>query len=269
MVAVLFAAVGIVSANARAGAMDTESQELLYVLQSGIATACSQLGENPDWPSANGSASPNNGFLPFTITLPALSDGTVPTCQITIFQNVATNNLVNQVWKVTATAQIGIRSRTMTVWVQNESFSRFALFLDTTPPQQQPDGTGGEIFLSTGQTISGPLHTNGHWSFAGHPQFTDIVSSSNSDDQSDGVFNPTSGTYDTTKIPAPATGTSDLTNDHQFYHALGGNYTANGPQAAPGATNFNFIGGQPSIGLPTTQSIQFNTNSMQKITGDV
>lgn len=72
----------------------------------------------------------------------------------------------NQV-RITATGTYGGESQTAVVTVRQTPFSEFAYFTDSEPP----------IYFVTGDTMRGPIHTNGKFHIWGDPVFFGLVSS--------------------------------------------------------------------------------------------
>ena len=119
----------------------------------------------------------------------------------------------------------------------------------------------------TGNSFTGPAHTNGHWNFWGNPSFTQATSSSLEDwnqqlnNNNNLPFNSTTQVLDTTKIPAPDTGAVQINTPSKFYESYGGNYTTTYPVPATGATQFSFDGYTRPVQQATNQSATVIANA--------
>ncbi|MBI4356021.1 MAG: DUF4900 domain-containing protein [Candidatus Omnitrophica bacterium] len=82
---------------------------------------------------------------------------------------------VPNAYKITATATVGYSSRTVTVGAAIQSFATYAYF--TNNPADSDTNTARPWFRS-GQTITGPVHSNGYLRVMGTPTFTDVVTTS-------------------------------------------------------------------------------------------
>jgi Tfp pilus assembly protein PilX len=75
---------------------------------------------------------------------------------------------------ITVTATVGQISRTLSTIVQTDNFARFAYFSDN---EHYGKGERHPVWFISGDTITGPTHTNGHFHIAGSPVFNDRVAS--------------------------------------------------------------------------------------------
>ena len=145
-------------------------------------------------------------------------------------------------------------------------------------------GQNPEMRFVDGQTILGPIQTNGHFNFQGHPEFDSALTSSNYDQ----IYSPTpgsAGTTSTTTVTTPSPGVT-VTNyfpfcpesqqwDPVLRHQSAGwqrrdchrrtrsstwrpmlrgtpssDYTNNAPTTIPGGnSHFSFAGGQPTLSV--------------------
>ena len=160
-------------------------------------------------------------------------------------------------WMVTSTGLVGRPpysvQRTLEAFVQQEPFSRFAYFTN-----QDLGANNTVIRFVDHDQITGPTHTNGFYTFAGHPKFSETVRSAN---MGPDPANPLTGKdpYYTPPVEGPnpqparysSPGNGTTTNPALFYHCENnGSNTANGPVALNGSTQFSMAGGQPYIPLP-------------------
>src|SRR5205807_1751995 len=129
--------------------------------------------------------------------------------------------------------------RQLRVWVQSNSFALYSYFSNVE--------MAGDYWI-TGNTFTGPAHTNGHFNFAGTPAFADQTTSSNSDEQvgikgDPAVFDPTRINYNTANITGgDVTNAGILTDPKKFYHVQngGGNtYTNTFPKPLNNSPTFS------------------------------
>ncbi|MBU1650846.1 DUF4900 domain-containing protein [bacterium] len=86
---------------------------------------------------------------------------------VTIVDATVDTTLASDHLRITTTGNICGESRTAVVEVRRTPFSEFAYFSNTEPP----------IFFITGDTLRGPIHTNGKFHISGNPVFYGLVSS--------------------------------------------------------------------------------------------
>jgi len=156
----------------------------------------------------------------------------------------------NKIWKVVSVGYFGNSSRTLTAWLQLESFAEFAYFTES---EKMGSTT---IWFTDRDRLEGKVHTNGYFSFYNKPLFSDRVTSHNANDY---YYNSSSRLY--------SVGGHVYTDPSKFYHYYYG-YNYDYPIALDASPDFSFAGGQPDIPLPEdTGSIADNAN--QKIYQDV
>lgn len=250
MAVIVFTAASIATMGSRARVQDLQSLTALYLAESGVQRACSMLESNSSW----------------TGMTATMSNGTVTITASPISSSGGGNNAG---WQVTSTSSSGSSSRTLVAYVQGDSFSKYEIFTG--------DATAGAMV--TGQSFTGPVHTNTHFNFYGNPTFTNAVDSSNQDEQASGAPSPgypyapnVAGgpIYDTSQISG-SDSSYVYTNNADFYHvwpgAPGGYVNPSSTSPAPNgplpgidpntslpSANFSFNGGQANMSLPTDTS---------------
>jgi hypothetical protein len=133
-------------------------------------------------------------------------------------------------------------------WVHQESFAKYAYFTDV-----DVGSDGNPIYFVTNDRITGPSHTNGYFSFAGTPQFSQQVSSANTNDPY------LSGN----QYHQGGTNTTDTT---LFYH-YNTSYAVDKPTALNNSSTFSFNGGQADVPLPTS-TLSVKNSATVTITGN-
>lgn len=217
----------------------------LHYAKAGIARAIAELEANTGWRTRNENM--GNGSYAATATPDP---------------NNATRSL--QQWSVSSTGTSGGSSRTLTVLLQQNSFAAYAYFTD-----KEQSVSGATIWFFSRDQLTGPVHTNGYFSFAGHPKFGDKVTSSQGvvSVPADPYYNQGSNRY--TQGP----GSPPYSNPFYFYHDFASyighpaDYVNNVPVALNNSPTFSFAGGQPSLTMPSNlNSIQ--NQATQTFTGD-
>ncbi|MBN2013288.1 DUF4900 domain-containing protein [candidate division KSB1 bacterium] len=89
-------------------------------------------------------------------------------CHITVQDNDVDTTLKMGEVKVTTIARVGDQIDTIIVKMDKPAFSKYAIFTDNQPTP---------IYYITGDTITGPMHTNSKYYFAGTPVFKGKVTS--------------------------------------------------------------------------------------------
>lgn len=216
--------------DSRGAMRELSSVKALQFARAGVSRAKAELVANAVW----GTTAPVNNTL---------SDGNY-TVTVWPDPNNTTNTL--KLWRITSVGAHGAGNRTVTAWLQQDSFAKYAYFTD------KELGTGGQtIWFISQDKITGFAHSNGYFSFKGTPQFSKAVTSANITDP---FWNQTLGTYNQ--------GGQSYTDPAKFYHYYT-NYTSDKPTALNGNTEFSFQGAKSEIPLPlNTSMIQANaTNS--------
>lgn len=248
---VAFMAINVANLDSRSVTQEVQGARALYAARAGISAAMANLTglRNPSWgnPEAMVVLQPNK--LAFRVSVVPHPNNTAPPQRSQL------------AWMVTSTGLVGpppyAAQRTLQAYIQQEPFSRYAYF---TSQEIGRDANGNPVvirFVDHDQ-ITGPAHTNGYFTFAGHPKFSETVRSAN---MGPDPQNPTVGKdpYYTPAVlgpnPQPARYTSPrngtTTNPALFYHCENdGSNQANGPVALDGSTQFSMAGGQPYIPLP-------------------
>jgi hypothetical protein len=247
----LFSLLSVATTSHQTVASELNAVRSYYLAREGLSRAMAELANNETYASAPVSINIGPGQGSYTVTAVA-----------------APNNVGNSLkaWVVTATGSYGTATRTLRAWVGQQSFSRYMYYSNLEMPNN---------YWITGNSFSGPTHTNGHFNFYGHPGFSDQTTSSNIDEASTPAssghpFDSTAMTYDPNMITGQdAVGTRQpvFTNPSQFYHAYNGDYANTSPVALNGATNFTFAGGQSRIDLPSTNQVVSQTAN-QTFNGD-
>jgi hypothetical protein len=245
---VVFMAVNVANLESRAVRQDVQGARALYAARAGLSMAMSNL---------TGLRDPNWGNPEVTMEL---SPGLSFRVNVVPHPNNTTPPLRSQLaWMVTSTGLVGSPpaqvQRTLQAFVQQEPFSRYAYFTDVEL------GQGGQVirFVSN-DAITGPVHTNGFYTFAGHPRFSETVRSANRalPYDSNGLlqgYDPYYTPPTDPPNPQPAhynsPGNAVTTDPALFYHCENnGSNTVNGPVALAGSTQFSMAGGQQIVPLP-------------------
>lgn len=230
---VTFMAVNVSTLESRTAMQDYAGSRAMYAARGGLNYAMSKVTQLNDtsWVVSGGTAT-----LPLE---PGVSSFTVVVRPHPDNQTTRTSQLA---WEVVSTGFYGQpprqAQRQVVAFIQQEPFSKYAYFTD------RDIGVGGAIirFVSN-DAITGPVRTNGYFTIAGHPRFSDQMRSSN---QTDTAY--TAGPPPVYRNPNGTT-TSDPTKFHRT--ESNGSYAQNSPVALNNSPNFSFAGGQAVIPLPT------------------
>lgn len=225
-----FTAMSLVTFETQGGLQEALAARTYYMARRGIAYASSKLGTN-------------NGYTGETVTF---GEGS---CTVTVTPDAANSGSSMKRWAAISVGTIGTASRTLKAWLVSESFSRYVYFSNIEP-------TGG--VWTTGNVFEGPVHTNGHFTLYGVPQYQSRVTSANSDQQatparSTKPYDPSTGTY-YFNYSSPRAGTGTSTDPAKFYASHTGNWTNDRPTAYNNSQDFTFAGGQPTIPMPTSMA---------------
>lgn len=142
---------------------DKNSTAALYAAEAGIDYGL-------DW--LRGQGSPPAGIAP--INVPAGPTVETGTYSIIIDPDNANPGTYLKRYQVISTGQSGDTTRVVSYEVQLDTFARFAYFTDT--EHFRWFGIRQPVWFVTGDTLSGPVHSNDHFHISGSPVFTDIVS---------------------------------------------------------------------------------------------
>lgn len=213
--------VTIMLGESSATSLQIRESKSYYLACAGVARAIAELRLNPSWGTSS-SVTASMGEGQYEVAVWASP-------------NNATSSY--KLWKVTARGRIYDSSRELVVWVEQESFAKYAFFSDS---EKRPDGT--IIWMLARDSITGPCHTNGYYSISGIPRFSSTVTSANT---SDSYYNANYRRY--------SQGGHYYYDPSYFYHYAGGysGYNPDKPMALLGSRSFSFQGGQPRIALPT------------------
>ncbi|MBI2266583.1 MAG: DUF4900 domain-containing protein [Armatimonadetes bacterium] len=220
MIAVTMA--NVISSESRTAANAFLSSKVMYYARAGVIRARAELKYNYVW-GTTGAVTQSVGDGGYTVSVWAdPNNGTRPL----------------KLWKVTSTGLYGDSQHQLVVWLQQDSFAKFAYFTN-----REKMGMS-VIWFTDRDQITGNAHTNGYFSMYKTPQFSEKVTSAQ---ETDAYYRP-----DKTYIQGGYT----YTDPAKFYHYYN-NYTQDRPIALGGSSSFSFAGGQPVIPLPTdTSTIQ-------------
>jgi Tfp pilus assembly protein PilX len=155
-----------------------------------------------------------------------------------------------KLWQVTSVGTYRSATRTVTAWMLLESFAKYAYFTNS-----ELSSSGGTIWFTSSDAITGPAGTNGFFSFNHTPQFSDKVTSANNND----------GDYTAAAYSYSQGGT--VTNNPSQFYRYASNYTTDYPTAYQSSPNFSFSGGQPQVTLPTNTGTVKNAATLS-LTGN-
>lgn len=229
---VSFAALNITTLDSRTATEDYKASRAFYAARAGIAFAKSELTD-----SARVSLTETLTYNRQTLQLNN-GDSAEEAFSLVITPAVDNANRVFRVWRVESTGYYNDATRRVLAYLERETFARYAYFTDA----ETCNGT--VIHFSTGDQISGAVHTNGFFTVSGHPKFSGQVISVNTGDTS---YNASQGTY-------KRTDNKTVTDNRDFYHAGNNNYTNDRPAALNDSPDFSFNGGQSRVPLPSTTS---------------
>jgi len=246
---VTFTAINVSQLDSRASLQEYTATRALYAARAGLNFACTRLSDQYNWTGVT-AMNINNaaGQETFTITVtPASWNGS------------ATNNSNNR-WRISSTGSFQGASRTLIGFAEVEPFSKYAYFTD-----QETSSGGGRIRFAGGDILTGAVHTNGFFTFAGLTNFTDRVTSHNNKDATRG---PTDAAYNPgppksySSISSGGYSSSSTTNSTQFYqYDTGLSLSTAGPQAHGNSTTspyFSFQGGSSYVPLPGTSPTPYD-----------
>ncbi|MBM3465769.1 MAG: DUF4900 domain-containing protein, partial [Armatimonadetes bacterium] len=201
------------------------SAQAFYVARAGISRAMAEMGVNE-------AATPTT---PIRGTVGDL----YATCDISKASLPSVNGLDS--WKITSIGKVWsgasgtvLASRTLEAVLEQETFASYAYFTD-----QETSWWGTAIWFLTGDTLRGPVHSNGYLNVSGKPEFTDEVTTYN---RNDSYLDRVSGTYNQRGA---------RNGDNRDYYHFFTAYLNDIPTAARDAAQFAFNGGQAEIPLPS------------------
>ncbi|MBI3927155.1 MAG: DUF4900 domain-containing protein [Armatimonadetes bacterium] len=224
---VTFTAVNVATLDLAASRQDLEAARAAYGARAGLSHARAKLEFDYSY-TGSGSGTPQaaeaqleeqTGFS--TRVEPATWN---PTTEL-------------KVWKITSTGFHQGAQREMIAYAGLESFARYAYFTD-----RDISSTGTQIWFTSFDEITGPAHTNGFFSFSGHPQFSSTTTAANLQDSK---YDAASQTYNQSGIQ---------TDPFRFHRHYTG-YNADYPVALDDNPQFSFAGGQKEVKLPKDTGI--------------
>ncbi len=242
---VTFMAVNVSTLESRTAMQDYAGTRAMYASRAGLNYAMSKLTQLRDtsWvqTGANVTLALEPGVTSFQV-------------RVTPHPDNSTTRSSQLAWQIESTGFFGTpprqAQRTIVAFVQQEPFSKYAYFTN------QDIGVNDSVIRFVDKdAITGPVRTNGFFTYAGHPKFSDSVRSANQ------VYNSTTRTYSNeSALTTPGTGprynylSFTTTDPKQFYHPESGSgasaWSTNGPVALNNSANFSFAGGQSVIPLP-------------------
>ncbi|MGV8121765.1 MAG: hypothetical protein AB2L14_18545 [Candidatus Xenobiia bacterium LiM19] len=251
-----FGIIAIVTSQSRTTTNIMQSTKAYYMARTGVDRAMAELRNDVFWTGCGSTSSPEtismNGFTgSYFVTV--LAKSTNPTSAI-------------KVWQITSTGVCDGAKRVLNAWITTESFAVYSYFTDY-------EGYG---VWTSNNTFEGPVHTNGVFTFSGHPQFKSRTTCANVNAY-DGLknkdhkknkngnltawnLNKTNQKYLFTheKDESKWFEITDATLSHFYcpYNSTSSNYNTwtDGPVAFAGSTDFSFKCGQQEIKLPIDTS---------------
>ncbi len=148
----------------RTAERERNSVAALYAAEAGVDYGL-------DWLRAQNI--PPGGTASFTLPAgPALSSGAYT---VWIDPDDNNPNAYLKKYAILSNGRNGDCERNVSYLVQVDSFARYIWLTDMEVFRQQ--GNDIPVYFSTGDTLSGPTHTNGNYNISGTPVFNDVVSS--------------------------------------------------------------------------------------------
>lgn len=250
-----FGIIAIVTSQSRTTTNIMQSTKAYYMARTGVDRAMAELRNDVFWAGCGSASSPEtismSGFTgSYYVT--ALSKSTNPTSAI-------------KVWQITSKGMSGGATRVLNAWITTESFAVYSYFTDYEYG-----------YWPAASTFDGPVHTNGVFTYSGHPQYKSRTTCANlkaydgkknNEHKKDkgGVqtawnLNTTNKKYLFTKQWDEGkwfdlTDTS-LTHFYCPLNSSSSNFSTwtDGPVAMGGSTDFSFKCAQPGIQLPIDTS---------------
>jgi hypothetical protein len=201
--------------RSRATLVNFNSLTAFNLARSGIAKAAFELQKDPLWGSSGAYIlTEDNGTCDISVTVPSGSPSPVKN------------------WKVTATGHARGNTRAITAWLEKRSSLDYLSWSDS------EHSSYGEAWLSSNETFTGPMHTNGFFSFRGKPRFTAPLASANLNDP---CFKSQEGLY--------SQGGKSYGDNRLFYHYYT-SYTNDMPSPLSSNTSFAFQGAANPSAFP-------------------
>lgn len=226
---VTFTSVNVSTLDQRSSTQDIIAAQAGYAARAGISQTQKTVGrpiKNTLW---GGTEAGGNPDAPFPST-PEVDLGDGIGYSVRVRYDGSSN------WKITSRGYYRGATRTLVAFAQAVPFAKYAYFTD-----RDVSTSGSEIWFTTDNVITGPAHTNGHFRFAGQPQWASSVTTSN---LSDPRYNLNNNTYNQSGIQ------DDPSKFYQHYSSYNNDF----PRAAPQSTDFSFSGGHEEIPMPQTSA---------------
>ncbi|MCL5774554.1 MAG: hypothetical protein M1536_09320 [Firmicutes bacterium] len=202
------------------------SSRAYYYAMAGVARAEAELKTDYYWSGAGGVAIGSGSYT------------------VSVWADPNNNGRSLKIWKATCTGASGSSTRTIVVWLQQDSFAKYAYFTD-----REQTSSNQTIWFVNRDSITGAAHTNGYFNIYQNPKFSEKVDSANN---SDPYFDNRNRNY--------RVGGYTYTDTAKFYHTYN-NYNSDYPVALNNSPGFSFSGGQANIPLPgNTNIISSNAN---------
>ncbi len=213
-----FGLVTVTTAHSKTSVNYENSNKAYYLARTGIARAMDELKYNYWWGTSSTHVLEDDGG----------------TTTLNIWAPASNFDNVRKVWKVTSTGEYNGARRTLTAWLELESFAIYCYFSD----RELMGST--QLWFTGSDSLNGPVHTNAFFNIYRNPSFTHRVTSANQTDSN----------YYETPNRRYRQGNQWYTDFSKFYRYYS-NYNLDQPVGTGG---FFFAGGQPDIPLPPDAS---------------
>lgn len=227
-----FGLVGISTVQSKAALIQQDAARSYYYARIGISLARDELEGNYSWDGGSYTyVQDDQGQMQEGYT-------------VTVWRPSDFYTITNKVWKVTSTGVYRGSRRTLTSWLNLESFAIYSYFSDREKMGYYT------IWFIWKDKLHGRVHTNGYFSTYYHPQFSGRVTSCNNGDS---YYDSANRRY--------KQGGQWYTDTSKFFHYYY-SYSNDCPIAIAGhEADFSFAGGQPEVPLPVdTGGIQANAD---------
>lgn len=218
-----------------AATLDSQSASQEYLglraydaARAGLVRACAQLQNDYTWATTTSVSYEIEGA----------------TYVVSVYPDPDNAASVLKSWRVTSVGACNSATRSLTAWLTNDSFARYAYFTDA---ERSPGGS--TIWFIGADRLTGEVHTNGYFSLITTPRFSAQVTSANRGDADLSGATYTQGGATTT----------DPSRFYRYYTS----YTVDRPVALANSPNFSFAGNQARVPLPTDVSSVRNGASVR------
>lgn len=227
---VCFGALSVATLDSRSTLEDYKGARALYAARAGLAAAQAGVARARNEVSGNDNFSAQaklvtDGDERYAVTVTPASDN---------------DSRKFMLWKVVSIGYFEDAVREVEAYLEIESFSKFAYFTDN-----EGGTSSNPIRFITGDQLTGHVHTNGHFTIAGNPEFTNRMTSANNDEKG------TYGRFDTVNYRYRRSDNRYTYDPAEFYVAASNNYDTDKPLPLNDSEEFSFAGGQTGIPLPT------------------